>query len=178
MREGELLALDYDDFRNDGVHITKTYNNVTIVDGDGNRHTEQLITSPKSKTSIRFVPLDEITLAHLQEHKKAQIRRTGISPHVFTSASGKRLNKNNVRRMYMRILKRAGVEPRKFHTMRHTFITNCIEADIDIAAIQDLVGHSDPKMTKRYIHIRTDHKREAIKKLHDNKKVSSSCSEK
>src|SRR5437660_11634779 len=41
-----------------------------------------------------------------------------------------------------------------FHALRHTYLTLGGRAGIDLRTLQELAGHSDPKLTARYSHRR------------------------
>ena len=49
-----------------------------------------------------------------------------------------------------------------FHSFRHTFITFCGRANSIPAAVEELVGHSCPAMTKHYSHAGKDAKEKAV----------------
>lgn len=40
-----------------------------------------------------------------------------------------------------------------FHSLRHTFVSLCREADAPLAVVESIVGHSNPAMTRHYTHI-------------------------
>lgn len=64
---------------------------------------------------------------------------------------------------FKRILKEAGLEERNFHTLRHTFATNCIEGGTDVKSLSELLGHSDVQITlNRYVHPSLDSKRKHL----------------
>lgn len=42
------------------------------------------------------------------------------------------------------------------HTLRHTFGSRLAQAGADVLRIAKLMGHSDLKMSERYIHMNTD----------------------
>ena len=45
----------------------------------------------------------------------------------------------------------------------HTFATNCIENNMDVKALSEILGHSDVKITlNRYVHPTMDSKRRQI----------------
>ena len=49
-------------------------------------------------------------------------------------------------------LKRIGVPYRNFHSLRHTFATQCIKSGVDVKTLSELLGHSSVKITlDRYI---------------------------
>lgn len=87
-----------------------------------------LIQKPKMKSSIRSVPIpsdivpflkEYIVLMHEQKKEAANIYADcGL---FFKSEIGNILDPRNVRRAYERLLKRADIEPRKFHALRHTY---------------------------------------------------------
>ena len=64
---------------------------------------------------------------------------------------------------FKKILKEAGLENRNFHTLRHTFATNCIEGGTDVKSLSELLGHSDVQITlNRYVHPSMDTKRKHL----------------
>ncbi|HEX8722120.1 MAG TPA: tyrosine-type recombinase/integrase [Pyrinomonadaceae bacterium] len=46
----------------------------------------------------------------------------------------------------------AGIEGLRWHDLRHTFGTRLAEAGCSEATIAELMGHTDPKTTRRYTH--------------------------
>ena len=57
-------------------------------------------------------------------------------------------------KQWQRRLKNAGLRYRKFHDLRHTFATQCIESGIDVKALSEILGHSSVKITMdKYVHL-------------------------
>ncbi len=52
-----------------------------------------------------------------------------------------------------RVRRRAGIEHRRFHDLRHSYITRAAEAGVPLLVIQEQVGHMSAAMTKLYCHI-------------------------
>jgi integrase len=52
-----------------------------------------------------------------------------------------------------------------FHDLRHTFANRLVMAGVDLPTVQELMGHKDIKMTLRYTHLSSDHKRRAVTAL-------------
>ena len=52
-----------------------------------------------------------------------------------------------------RVRTRAGIEHRRFHDLRHSYITRAAEAGVPLMVIQEQVGHMSVAMTRLYCHI-------------------------
>ena len=52
-----------------------------------------------------------------------------------------------------------------FHSLRHTFVSRCVEAGIPLEFIKALVGHSNATMTSHYSHISPEAMAAAFKKI-------------
>ena len=62
--------------------------------------------------------------------------------------------------------KREGIDPGfLFHDLRHTFVSHQKMAGVDDYTPMAIMGHSDPKMMRRYAHLTPEHKRAAIARL-------------
>lgn len=71
----------------------------------------------------------------------------------------------NFRRNWEKTKKLSGVACR-FHDLRHTFITICLQNGIQPASVADWVGHADLRMImKIYKHLQRDHLKQEINKL-------------
>ena len=131
-RLGEALALTYNDldFNKRTISITKS------VDAQG------IITTPKTETSIRTVPMFQRTF-ELLPHEE-----TGS---VFTHP--RKVYQNEM----LKITKRLGLHNVSIHTLRHTFATRCAEIGISAKMTQQWLGHSTLDMTMNvYTHISKD----------------------
>jgi integrase len=53
----------------------------------------------------------------------------------------------------------------RFHDLRHTFGSRLAERGVDSFTIMELMGHSDLRMTERYVHASDPRKREAVAQL-------------
>ena len=60
----------------------------------------------------------------------------------------------------------AGIANANFHALRHTFATQCVEANFDVKSLSELLGHSDVSITmNRYVHPTMELKRRNMEKL-------------
>ena len=52
-----------------------------------------------------------------------------------------------------------------FHSLRHTFVTRCVEAGVPVAVVRELVGHTRETMTEHYSHISAEAMEAALSAL-------------
>ena len=161
MRLGELLVLKWSDidFKNKLIHVQRTTcrvmaeNNKTIIIED----------TPKSKSSIRDLPLTNFLISLLKEMKQFQKNN---SEYVISRAIGKRIENRSYQESFKRLLKRLKIKHYGFHSLRHTFATRSLEIGIDIKTLSELMGHSNPTITlNRYVHSNLEMKKDAMDKL-------------
>ena len=157
MRIGELCALQFKDidFKEKCVRVTKTLQRTYDPTKDINP-SEIKITSTKTDNSNRIIPLtNEIV-------KIIETMNTGDENYVLTGKQ-KWTEPRTFRRSYQNFMKKIGVQPLKFHSLRHTFASINIENGTDIKTISEILGHSDIDVTlKIYTHISEKAKRKAI----------------
>ncbi|WP_433542030.1 tyrosine-type recombinase/integrase (plasmid) [Streptosporangium sandarakinum] len=70
-----------------------------------------------------------------------------------------------IRKIVIKRLAQAGASPRTPHDFRRTFIGELLDAGVDLATAQDLVGHSSPTTTARYDRRPHRKRREAVDRL-------------
>ncbi|MCD7884099.1 MAG: site-specific integrase [Lachnospiraceae bacterium] len=161
LRIGELCALKWEDFdwANGTIHISKTIARVNDVNGISGAKTHLVIGSPKTESSNRIVPIPHSVLAYFKAH-------AGAPSHYVLTGRAKFMEPRVCRARYTRFLKRAGVKHHTFHTLRHTFATNCVEQGMNVKALSEILGHSDVSITlARYVHPSMALKKEQINKL-------------
>ena len=71
----------------------------------------------------------------------------------------------DLNKTFRRLMSRAEIENVRFHDLRHTYASHLIMNGVDVQTVQELLGHSDIKMTMRYCHLAPDHKARAVKIL-------------
>jgi integrase len=62
-------------------------------------------------------------------------------------------------------LKKSGIPHCRFHDLRHTFATRLVMKGADLVTVQELMGHKNITMTKRYSHPTPEHKKQAVERL-------------
>jgi len=92
------------------------------------------------------------------ELRKLLFKHTITHKHklVFCTRHGSKIIYSNVRRDWVNLSKRLGVEITSFHALRHNYALNHIRQGGDIFSLQRLLGHSDLETTKIYVHLTTE----------------------
>ncbi len=158
LRIGELCALDdvHLDLKRGVLSVRFTVYRVKNK-GKGKK-TVVVITTPKSPSSIRDIPLPKFLIDKLKNIPNGSgfiIQRNGnfIEPAVYA-------------RRYKRILEMLDIPYRKFHSTRHTFATRALEIGMDIKTLSELLGHSSPTVTLNlYAHSLPEHKKNEMERL-------------
>lgn len=158
LRIGELCALRWEDidFENDVIRVNKS---IQRLPDSTTGKTKVVITSTKTSTSDRIIPISTYLKNKLKGAKKADNcyilsgREKIIEPRTLTNR-------------FKALLSAAGVSDIKFHSLRHGFATQCIQKNVDIKTVSELLGHSSMNITmKTYIHSDMQRKRECIELL-------------
>lgn len=159
LRIGELCALAWNDvdFQNGVIHVSKTVQRVSRSSGVSKTAIE--ITSPKSKTSARDIPLPTFVCDILKQGK-----RRGNS--YILSGTNKPVEPRTMQNRFKAVLKECGIRSANFHLIRHTYATVCIESGFDAKTVSELLGHSNVNITlNRYVHSSMETKKKCVDRL-------------
>jgi integrase/recombinase XerD len=86
---------------------------------------------------------------------------------VFLNAQGRPLTRMGIWKILRKHVTRAGVKKRVTpHTLRHCFATHLLEGGADLAAVQEMLGHSDISTTQIYTHVDREYLRDVHRKYH------------
>ena len=158
MRIGEATALTWADidYVNKEIHITKTVS----FDKAG----KQIITTPKSKSGTRNIPLTDTArdILKKQKTKMALLSGSNIIPmnnRIFNAENGSLVKNNTVNGTIEHVLNRLNkkgikIEPITAHCFRDTFATRFIEQGGQPQTLKAILGHSTLSMTMDlYAHV-------------------------
>lgn len=160
LRIGELCALTWDDLDTDAgvVRISKTLQRIYMKDKGC---TEVIIGTPKSRNSVREIPLAK----ELQRFIKPLKKVVNGSFYVLTN-SPHPTEPRSYRNHYKQLMQQLGLPLLKFHGLRHSFATRCIESRCDYKTVSVLLGHSSISTTLNlYVHPSLDQKKKCIERM-------------
>lgn len=100
----------------------------------------------KSK-KIRSVPLNDSALEVL-----AQLDTEGKFEHVFVNMETKKPY-TTIAKVWLRLRAKAGLPHLRLHDLRHSYASMLVNAGRTLYEVQQILGHSDTKVTERYAHL-------------------------
>jgi integrase len=152
LRIGEVLALRWKnvDFENDVIRVREA-----VYEGN--------ISSPKSKSSIRDIPIGPSLHELLSDYRKA----SPADAFVFSSRNGTPLDSHNLLgRVLKPACKRAGLPLISWHSFRHTHATLLSDLGESLKTAQAQLGHARMSTTAEiYTHVVPATQRAAVVKL-------------
>lgn len=163
LRIGEVCALKWSDFDfcNGLIMVRRTIERIYKIEENGTSHTELIIGTPKTETSRREIPLTKEVLNLLRPHRNW----LNLDNYVLTNNVSP-LEPRSYRNYYRQFLKRLDIPYLKFHSLRHTFATRCIESNCDYKTVSALLGHSKISTTlDLYVHPNINQKKRCIAKM-------------
>lgn len=177
LRLGEILGLKWSDidFNTGTLTVNRTLQRVTEIDRNGNRKSKVIEQVPKTKNSIRTIPIPNNILTKLKDHKIQQSKNKlqlgelySNNDYVFCDNLGYPIDDTRPNRNLKSLLTKLNIEPLKFHGLRHTYATRLFEAGVPPKTVQVLMGHYDISITLDiYTHVMENTKLEAVDKLNE-----------
>lgn len=164
MRKGEALALNWSDidFNKKEVHITKG----VVLD----ENEIPIISTTKTKKSVRTVSLDDASLAILKKWKIEQAKElmsigiNSLNKHqlLFTYDANKLYRPSYSNCWLEQIIKKYNLKKITMHGFRHSHCSLLFEMKTPIQVVQERLGHSNIKTTMDiYTHV-TEKQRDEV----------------
>jgi integrase len=150
-RTSEMLGVSWKDVDFDagtirfGVQVVRLMGGTTIVKSGG-----------KTESAARTIQLTMPTLSLLRDYRTAWVAKKLAAAEwadehelIFVSKTGRPLNARNVRRVFDRLVAKAGVPENSPHGLRKSHITAAIASGGPVKAVAARVGHRDVATTLR-----------------------------
>lgn len=161
MRIGEICGLRWCDVDTvEGViKVRHTLQRIYIIEGE-TRHTELLLDTPKTANSVRDIPMSSELLKMLKSFNKV------VNENYYVISNDiKPIEPRTYRNYYKKLCKQLDIPELKFHGLRHSFATRCIESKADYKTVSVLLGHSNISTTLNlYVHPK-EQKKKTIDKM-------------
>ncbi len=151
LRKGEIFALDWEDvdFSRRLVHVRHTY----VREDSGYK-----LMPPKTRESVRSIPIRERLYIELQELKAAQnAKYKAARGAIVVNRYGNRRSPEKASETWHHYAASHDIEYVSYLNMRHSFATSCLNAGIDVTKVSKLLGHTNITTTvKRYVRFKAD----------------------
>lgn len=160
IRIGELCALKWSDvdMKRHSIIVSKTLQRIYIKGDKGKTgNTKIIITSPKSAKAVREIPLSEALYEMVN-----RLYCHECNAYLLTG-TGKYIEPRLYRRHYQKFLKENHMEYIRFHGLRHTFATRCVESGADYKVVSEILGHASVNLTMNlYVHPQWEDKKRCV----------------
>lgn len=160
LRESEFCALNKDDvdFEQNLINVTKSVYTATKKDSNGiNRYTAKIGT-PKTRNSIRYVPMNE----EAADCAKTLLEEFPKTKYLISSTKRTFVRTDTLSKQFSSILEHAGLEKRGIHSLRHTFVSVLFEKGVDTHTIAEIIGDTEDTVKKTYLHLYKARKAKAV----------------
>ena len=161
LRIGEICAIKWKniDLEKKEIYVKSTLQRSYEKNGE---KTKIIIDSPKTKKSVRSIPISNKLYLILRDLKS----KYNEEDFLLTGNNIKVIEPRNYRYDFQKTLKECKIKPYKFHVLRHTFATDCINVGMDIKSLSEILGHSNVNITlNRYVHSSYKLKKKYLEKL-------------
>lgn len=138
IRIGELCALQKQnvDVEKGMVNIRNTIQRIP-ANNETPGKTRIIIGEPKTSHSIRNIPLPDFVLNALQPCLNGN-----PEDPLFGTRTGRFMEPRTYQDLFLRMLKKCGIAPVNFHTLRHTFAVRSLECGVEPTVLSKILGHS------------------------------------
>ena len=162
LRIGEICALKWEDIDMDSgmIRISKTIQRIYVKNGT-DCHTEVIIDTPKTMNSMRVIPIPHDLRSMLHAH-----RRSADGKCFLITNSPRPVEPRTYRNYYNKLMNELKMPKLKFHSLRHSFATRCIESRCDYKTVSALLGHSNISTTLNlYVHPNMEQKKRCVEQM-------------
>jgi len=132
-----------------GLRVSETAH-LKVSDIDSKRM--QLLVAQGKGKKDRYALLSSVTLNLLRDYWRQYRPTIWLFPGRLPESP---ISTRSIQKIFKNAKRKAGIKKSAtVHTLRHSFATHLLEAGTDIYRVQKLMGHTSPKTTTIYIHLR------------------------
>lgn len=143
LRIGEICGLKWKDidFTQNVLTVSRTVQRIQTVSGS-----KLTVTSPKTASARRSIPIPFYIIKLLR-------RFAGTGEVFVLSGTEQPVEPRTMQNRFHAILKKAGLPSINYHSLRHMFATNSLQAGFDVKTLSEILGHASVETTLRaYVH--------------------------
>ena len=150
LRKGELRGLTWRDID----FVNKTLSVKKQITGRGGSVKEFQFSTPKTKSSIRTLPLNKLLLSDLKLLKKGISKEHGFNDNYFVIGDAFPIGSNTITSRKNRNCKLAGVPQIRIHDFRHSCASLLINNGANVTIVAKYLGHTKIEETlNTYTHL-------------------------
>lgn len=167
MRMGEINALTLQDvdMQNMVIHINKTVTN-------GQNYAPVVGETTKTENGTRDIVLSkncyEVFAYYLKYIRPKIVKSSTVELLFVTNRTNETIRTSEVNTAFKRVCQKIGITDANQHMLRHTFVTNCIDAGVKPEIVQKNVGHASIETTfDIYNEVRKSSEKSELQKVND-----------
>lgn len=148
LRIGEVCGVQWADidFEHKLLSIRRTVQRIKVASGE--HKTELCVGTPKSKSSIRTIPIPAFIIPILHALSAQFCGDT----YILTQTA-EPMDPRTLQYYFNKVTTICGIRKLKYHTLRHTFATNCVALGFDTKTLSEILGHANVSITlNKYVH--------------------------
>jgi len=159
LRIGELSGLKWSDIIAGQLSVKRTIYRMKNENYDASNDkakTRLCISTPKTPSSVREIPLPYFLLEDINNHRK-------FDEDFILTGTTHCMEPRNIQKRYKKLLERCGLRYLNFHSLRHSFATIGIQKGFDYRTLSEILGHSSVNTTLNvYVHSNIERKRQCM----------------
>lgn len=184
LRLGEVAALKWakTDLQKGTIYVNEAASRVKN-DAETGPKTKLIFQNTKTQKGMRTIPLPADVVNELKRLKTRQAEEKmklgkaylGDGPEhklkqdqwfVFTWPDGRMVEPGYLSKHFLKLIRKSGIPNIHFHSLRHTYASMMLQADVHPKIVQEIIGHSTIGMTlDTYSHVMPGLKEAAAEKL-------------
>ena len=139
LRRGELRGLTWDniDFKNNYLSVNKN-----VITAQGENQKPYILTTPKTKSSIRDIPIPKVLMNDLKALYEYSKKYYGFNDKYFVFGDSDPITNGKIRYRKNRNCKLAGVKQIRIHDFRHSCASLLINSNASINVVAKYLGHT------------------------------------